>query len=85
VPEVAVAATGLVLYHTSGCHLCELAGALLEQLAREQGWHYRLVDIADSELLVDAYGTRIPVVRAERGGPELGWPFGREDLLRAFG
>lgn len=63
-------ATPLILFHTSACHLCELAQALLHA----QGIDHEPVDIAGDDALVERYGVRIPVVRRPDGA-ELGWPF----------
>ena len=73
----------LVLYSTEGCHLCELAEALLEARRRSQpalGW--RVVDIADDDELFQRYGWHIPVL-ADSTGNELRWPFD-ETALAAF-
>ena len=40
-----------------------------------------VVDIAQSEELVERYGTRIPVLRRNDTGVELDWPFTRDDVL----
>jgi len=71
----------LTLYHTAGCHLCELAHALLEQVLNPEFFSWKLVDIADSEELVERYGVRIPVLVRDCNGAELGWPFGVEALI----
>lgn len=68
-------APGLVLYHTSACHLCEQAEALL----RARGLAYVCVDVAGDEALLEAYGVRIPVLRRPDGA-ELGWPFDARSL-----
>ena len=60
----------LILYTTSGCHLCESAEAILDVATCD----YSLVDIADDLSLMERYGVRIPVVRNEKGR-ELDWPF----------
>jgi len=66
----------LVLYHTAGCHLCELAEAIVRPLAVVAGVRVRLVDIADSEALMARYGVRIPVLANPAvPGEEIGWPF----------
>jgi len=72
--------THLILYSTSGCHLCEQAEALLEQLGRELPLAWRVVDIANDEQLVKRYGIRIPVLRREADDSELGWPFDLDQL-----
>lgn len=68
------------LYGTLGCHLCEIAEALLMPLV-EHGLLVELVDIADSERLFEAYGLRIPVLRRVDTGAELGWPFDTEQVV----
>jgi len=70
----------ITLYGTTACHLCDQAEALLAQAAsaRQLEWHY--VDIALDEALVERYGLRIPVLRAD-DGREAGWPFSLLDIL----
>lgn len=75
------AASGLVLYGTTGCHLCDQAEALLKMAAGARALDWRYVDIALDEVLVSRYGTRIPVLLAA-DGQELGWPFSLLDILR---
>lgn len=62
------------LFGTLGCHLCEEAEA---QLMPFVGWglQVELVDIAEREEWVEAYGLRIPVLRRLDCGAELDWPF----------
>ncbi len=69
----------LTLYGTSACHLCELA----KELLGEAGVAFVWVDIATDAALLERYGDRIPVVRDQGSGHELGWPFDRTSL-RAF-
>ena len=71
--------SSFVLYSTLGCHLCELAESLLNQSTLSD---WRLVDISDSEALVDLYGVRIPVLKNTANEKELGWPFDLADLER---
>lgn len=62
------------LLGTLGCHLCEVAEALLMPFV-ESGLLVELIDIAEHEGMVDRYGLRIPVLRRCDTGAELGWPF----------
>ncbi|MFC5698677.1 glutaredoxin family protein [Pseudomonas sp. GCM10022186] len=62
------------LFGTVGCHLCEVAEGVLMPFV-ERGLMVELVDIADREEWVQAYGLRIPVLRRCDTGHELGWPF----------
>jgi hypothetical protein len=73
--------TQILLYTTSGCHLCELAQAMLSQLAQLNELVWRPVEISDDEALVNQYGIRIPVVCVEGAGQDLGWPFDEAQLL----
>jgi Glutaredoxin-like domain (DUF836) len=70
----------LRLYHTSGCHLCEKAKDLLWPLLSDYPMIITECDIAESDALIEIYGTRIPVLRSEAGA-ELAWPFDTADLV----
>ncbi|MCJ8206505.1 glutaredoxin family protein [Pseudomonas sp. RGM2987] len=71
------------LFGTLGCHLCEVAEAVLMPFV-EHGLLVELVDIAESEALSEAYGLRIPVLRRIDTGEELDWPFDDADRVAAF-
>jgi glutaredoxin len=52
------------LYAKPGCHLCDDARAVIEQVCAELGERYEEVDIttgADSERLMREFGEEIPV------------------------
>jgi hypothetical protein len=68
----------LVLYSTVGCHLCEDAKRVVHAAL---GSTVPEVDIVDDDVLFDRYAVRIPVLRRQDTGCELGWPFGPEDVL----
>lgn len=74
-------AVELELLGTAGCHLCEQAEELLRVAGQARAIRWRVTDIAHDDVLVDRYGTRIPVLR-HPDGRELGWPFGLLDILR---
>lgn len=71
----------LVLFHTHGCHLCELAESQLQSLHLS----FEMQDICDDETLAEKYGIRIPVLMNTKNGSELGWPFGVEDIAIFLG
>lgn len=71
----------LYLYSTSGCHLCEIAMALLKDTLNPLYFTIEEVDISESETLMERYGVRIPVLADEKSGKELGWPFDRAQLV----
>ncbi|WP_322979180.1 glutaredoxin family protein [Pseudomonas sp. C11] len=62
------------LLGTPGCHLCEVAEAVLMSFV-ENGLLVELIDIAEQEAMVERYGLRIPVLRRCDTGAELDWPF----------
>ena len=74
----------LILYGTSGCHLCEEAEALLDCCLRTANspTGFETVDIATDPELVESYGLLIPVLRNVESGIELNWPFGPEDIRK---
>lgn len=70
----------LILYTTLGCTLCDKAKILSWPVLQHFGYRFHEIDIADDESLMERYGVRIPVVRREDTGVELGWPFTQEQL-----
>ena len=66
----------LTLYSTEGCHLCEMAFALTQQL--NISTQIEIVDIAFDDELFSRYGVTIPVLNYQ--GKELNWPFDLEQL-----
>ena len=50
----------VVLYHTEGCHLCEQAHDLLQQVLSAE--KVELIDILDTPALMTQYQTSIPVL-----------------------
>jgi hypothetical protein len=73
--------TTLLLYGTEACHLCDVAERLLAAVVSDSpvDWHYRKVDISESDALFERYGWVIPVVAAP-DGRELRWPFDQSAL-----
>jgi hypothetical protein len=72
----------VVLYERDGCHLCEEAGVVLDEMLGADG--YRRVDIAADEELVLRYGFRIPVVAVD-GIDRLEVPISRPELQALLG
>lgn len=73
----------LILFHTAGCHLCDLAEEVVQQALKQmnrQSLTVEKIDIADSESLLDAYGVKIPVLKQTTNPTELNWPFSPEDV-----
>ena len=59
------------LYHTQGCHLCDQAQDMLDQLQVR----YVLCDIFPDPTLMERYGTKIPVLYCNETQKTLAWPF----------
>jgi hypothetical protein len=69
----------MVLYSTTGCHLCENAQQLITSVL---GNPVPEVDIADNEKLMANYAEHIPVLHRLDSGAEIRWPFVAEDIQR---
>jgi hypothetical protein len=71
--------TGLILYSTDHCSLCETALDMLLSMPDLQGLALNVVDIASDDHLVKRYGELLPVLCV--GSRELVWPFTPENVL----
>lgn len=69
VPRILPAMTSVVLYARVGCHLCDEARVVIEQLRTSVEFSFEEVDIERDDALVRDYGVRIPVVEVD--GQEL--------------
>lgn len=67
------------LYGTEGCHLCEDALALCEQVMPEAD--INVVDVIDDEKLVELYRISIPVLERLSDQAKLFWPFEQKQIL----
>ena len=67
----------LIIYERDGCHLCEEARVLLDEMIGIN--RYARVDIDADDDLVVRYGFRIPVITLD-GVDRLEAPITREDL-----
>jgi len=77
----------LTFYTTEGCHLCEQAQGLLQNLLQQYPSCYQIeiVDIVESDALIQQYGARIPVLQKVAAKEELAWPFDYQSLLHFLG
>lgn len=69
----------VTLFTTAGCHLCDLAEAILLTIPSQYDLEITQIEIGDSDELVERYGIRIPVVRFSDES-EIGWPFQQNDI-----
>ncbi len=69
----------LILYQRDDCRLCDEALAVLAQARAPE---FDSVFIDDDAQLEARYGERVPVLRDEPSGRELGWPFDVRSLER---
>jgi glutaredoxin-like protein DUF836 len=67
----------VTLYERDGCHLCDEAGVLLDDMLGADG--YVRVDIEADDALVVRYGFRIPVIAVD-GVDRLEAPITAPDL-----
>ena len=73
----------LELLGTPGCHLCDLAEALISGCLDLSQVEFELIDIAQTDDLIARYGIKIPVLRCPKSQAELCWPFD-ELAVKAF-
>lgn len=73
--------TTLLLYTTSGCHLCEQAAALMQPELNRRGISLSEVEITEEDTLLERYGVRIPVIHWPGLDTDLGWPFSEDEFL----
>ncbi|HEX7917216.1 glutaredoxin family protein [Rudaea sp.] len=69
----------LILYQRDDCHLCDLALAVL---AEANAPEFDSVFVDDDAQLEARYGERVPVLRDEGSGEEIGWPFDAATIMR---
>ena len=69
----------LILYQRDDCRLCDEALAVLAQARAPD---FTSVFIDDDRDLEARYGERVPVLRDDESGRELGWPFDSADIRR---
>lgn len=72
--------TPLTLFQRDDCPLCDQALAVLAQARVPE---FETVWIDGDQALEARYGIRVPVLRDEASGRELGWPFDAA-MARAF-
>ena len=70
----------VTLYHAPGCHLCESARRVLEQVREEVPFELEEIDIAGDPELERRYRERLPVVAVD--GDEAFTYFVHPDGLR---
>ncbi len=53
--------TRVVVYSRAGCHLCEDAIAIVDQICDRHGMAYSVVDIDGDDSLLQQYADKVPV------------------------
>ena len=71
----------IILYGTKGCHLCDDAERLLQQVQAVIPFQWQYIDIALDDSLINKYGVVIPVLK-KASSIELNWPFSLLDVVR---
>ena len=64
-PSRAVFIRKVVLYHAEGCHLCERARVILEQVGKEADFELHEIDISGDPGLEAQYREWLPVVEID--------------------
>ncbi|MFL6022862.1 MAG: glutaredoxin family protein [Marmoricola sp.] len=74
----------VLLYSKPGCHLCDDARAVIEQVCAEVGTGFEEVDITADPALVHRYGEQIPVTFVD-GAQHDFWRVDASRLRAALG
>ena len=77
-------AARITFYTKPGCHLCDDARAVVEQVAEETGTAWIEVDISTDDELMREYGEQIPVTLVD-GVPHDFWRVDAARLRRVLG
>jgi glutaredoxin len=67
--RILASVTSVVLYARVGCHLCDEARRVIEDIGRSAPFAFTEIDIETDDALIREYGIRIPVVAVD--GEEL--------------
>lgn len=73
-----------ILYSGTECCLCDVAAELLATHYPEQWQLTSKVNVRPDPQLYHLYGARIPVLKRQDTGAEIGWPFDAADLQGFF-
>jgi glutaredoxin len=73
--------TEIVVYHAAGCHLCERALEVVEQVRAERDFDLRMVDIEGDPELEARYREWLPVIEID-GERAFVYYFQAADLRR---
>ena len=72
--------TQIILYTTTGCHLCNIAKRLLFKANQQIPFDIINTEISNDRILVFIYGESIPVIEFENV-KQLNWPFKLGDII----
>ena len=73
-------AVNLILYSTSHCHLCELAGSILKDISVLNDIVWTTLEISEDSTLLLRYEIKIPVIKRVDNEIEIAWPFTAQDI-----
>jgi len=84
VPEAEAPTPRVTLYGRPGCHLCDVARAVIEQVCADLGEQYVEISIDDDPRLQQEYGEEIPVTLVDGRRHDF-WRVDEQRLRRALG
>ena len=68
-----------ILFTGTDCHLCDVAKQLIAPYI-EAGLQLSQINVKVERDYFHQYGARIPVLKNDASGAELGWPFDEQTL-----
>ena len=72
----------VVFYHTSDCHLCDVAEEMILPLLIASGVVAEAIDVADDQDAFARFGMQIPVLYFPATDTSVLWPFDRQAVAQ---
>ena len=74
----------IIFYHTTDCHLCDVAEAMISPLLVVSGLVAEAIDVAEDLDAFERFGMKIPVLYFPQTDISVLWPFDENEVVRLF-
>lgn len=72
----------IIFYHTTDCHLCDVAEAMISPMLVASGLVAEAIDVADDLDAFERFGVQIPVLYFPQTDISVLWPFDENEVAR---
>ena len=70
----------ITFYTTEACSLCDKAYSIIEVCIKKDQFDLQVIDIADTDDLIEKFGDKIPLLYRSDTETTLFWPFSPPDV-----